>query len=99
MPTACAICWKKSSRNLRGDICLGPAAGDMVGCAAWFGQEFFDQIFLHYTGPVTRADMPWIIERGVLVALSNINYGEQSARSDYFRLGMHMLDQLLPKLK
>jgi aminoglycoside phosphotransferase (APT) family kinase protein len=79
-----------------GDICLGLAAGDMVGCVAWLGIDFLDQLLNHYTGPVTRGDMPWMIERGVLVALSNINYGERSARSDYFRLGMQMLDQLLP---
>jgi len=78
------------------DVRLAAACGEFESFASWRGRAFTSQVLAHYRGPVHDADMEWIRQRAIHVALGNLTYGRMAQRPPYVQAGLHALRQVLP---
>ena len=77
------------------DHMFSAACGDFVGIAGWRGPAFVQRVLAHYRGPARAADLEWIRQRVVFVAIGNFSYGRMTDRRPYREAGLHYLRQAL----
>jgi aminoglycoside phosphotransferase (APT) family kinase protein len=78
------------------DVSFAAACGEFEAFAGWRGRAFTSQVLAHYRGPATDADLEWMRQRAIHVALGNLSYGRMAARRPYVDAGLHFLRQTLP---
>jgi aminoglycoside phosphotransferase (APT) family kinase protein len=77
------------------DIGMCPPCAELEGFAGWRGRAFTAQVLRYYRGAVTEADMGWIRQRTVHIAIGNLCYGRMAGRRPYVDAGLHSLRQVL----
>ena len=77
------------------DVSLAPGCGEFTAFLGWRGEAFTGQELSHYDGDVGTADLPWLRQRAIHVALGNLAYGCLGDKPSYVRAGLHNLECLL----
>jgi hypothetical protein len=77
------------------DMDIGPAASDFVFAAAWLGKNFLKDVLKHHKGPDLRGQIPWMLQRGLIVGLTNIFYGSSTGKKEYIRDGVRTMKNIL----